>query len=550
MRFFIRDRNVSISRRILAAIVHVITAFVLIIVLNQMLTVRTVRGMIALEYESRSELLDKTIELSGEKARLFADDYSYWDEMVSFVTTRDPLWAEINLEPAPHTFGMQATWVINANFELIYSAAAETAPRLKDFPLDPKKLKPFIERSWFQHFFVQYKGLIVEIWGAPIQHSADIDRTEKPQGFLFGGKVWDNDYLEQISFLTGSDIRLYGEGLPPADTQGGTQNSWWNFELTRTQRDPWGASVCTLVSTIDLSKQKSIYMSSSVKFAVIMVCGFILLIVAGIVIAKQVSIPLRLVSQSLAEENAEAIKPLLKRNDEFGIISSLIESSFNHKKELQNEIEKRREAEKSVREHLAEKDVLLKELHHRVKNNLQIIISLFNIQVGKVRNEYDRDLFKININRIQSMSLIHSMLYNEDSLQFIRIDQYIPELANRIVSFHEPGFPQYTLRFVLEECTLPVETATPLGIILNELITNSVKHAGKKGCTISVSLKHEEKEILIRVSDDGSGFSMDEDWEKIQTLGLSLVHILINQLGGRIEKLPAEGTAYTITIPR
>ncbi len=199
---------------------------------------------------------------------------------------------------------------------------------------------------------------------------------------------------------------------------------------------------------------------------------------------------------------------------------------------------------------LKEKQILLSEIHHRVKNNLQIISSLLNLQSRYVMNEKYIKLFKDSENRIQSMALIHEELYQSEDLADIDFGNYVKNLADGLFSSYGVSPDQITLNVDIAKVLLGIDKAIPCGLVINEIISNSLKYAfpeDRKG-EIKIVLhpcKNDDCELII--SDNGVGMPEDLDYKRTKSLGLYLVTNLVeNQLNGKIELNKSEGTRFLI----
>ena len=201
---------------------------------------------------------------------------------------------------------------------------------------------------------------------------------------------------------------------------------------------------------------------------------------------------------------------------------------------------------------LAEKEVLLREIHHRVKNNLQIIISLLNLQSRYLKDQKVLAAIQESQNRVRAMALVHEKIYQSEHISEIDITEYISYLARYLFDFY--GTDKHTIKLVLEgECIkVGINTAVPLGLIINELISNSLKHAFPGGCAgkILIATEKNDEGIVIRVSDNGVGIPEHVDTCNTGSLGLMLIQSLGEQLGAAISLDRKCGTSYTITIPR
>jgi two-component sensor histidine kinase len=188
-------------------------------------------------------------------------------------------------------------------------------------------------------------------------------------------------------------------------------------------------------------------------------------------------------------------------------------------------------AQETIQHSLREKEVLLKEVHHRVKNNLHIISNLLDLQSDRIQDQHLLSLFSDAQTRIQAMALIHEQLYQSDMLGQINFANYLQRLLENIF-FSTHGSNHAIQPLILAEpVLLNLETAVPCGLLINELVTNALKHAfpTKQG-SITIRLYQCEDMVHVVVQDDGIGLPDGFDWQRISSLGLKLVHLLAKQL--------------------
>jgi len=205
-----------------------------------------------------------------------------------------------------------------------------------------------------------------------------------------------------------------------------------------------------------------------------------------------------------------------------------------------------KEADEELRRSLHEKEILLKEIHHRVKNNLQIISSLLNLQALSTEGVEVRDVLRESQGRIKVMAMIHEHLYQSESLARINFRAYIERLVEDIVISYGAGV---RTKIEVDDVEFDVDTAIPLGLIINELVTNSVKYAFPAGTgTVWVKVRSLDGEVAVSVADDGVGLPGNIDPESTDTLGLTLVRILTEQLDGTLTINRDNGTGFRITI--
>ncbi len=206
--------------------------------------------------------------------------------------------------------------------------------------------------------------------------------------------------------------------------------------------------------------------------------------------------------------------------------------------DLRKEITERKKAEEQINASLQEKLVLLREIHHRVKNNLQVISSLLNLQSGYIEDKKSLEIFRESQTRVRSMALIHEKLYQSKDLNKIEFSEYVKSLTRDLFTSYSIDLERVKLIYDIDGIYFEIDTAILCGLIINELVSNSLKHAfpGGKSGHIYIYLKEKVKnnyELILK--DDGIGFPEDIDFRNTDSLGLQLVTTLTDQLGGKIE---------------
>lgn len=210
----------------------------------------------------------------------------------------------------------------------------------------------------------------------------------------------------------------------------------------------------------------------------------------------------------------------------------------------------RKRSEDQIKAALKEKEVLLKEIHHRVKNNLQVISSLLKLQSRSINDERTLEMFKESENRVRSMALIHEKLYRSRDLANIDFRGYTQDLVADLFQSYGAKAGKISLKKDIEDISLGVETAIPCGLIINELISNALRHAfpeGREGEIDITFRSSDEDKIELIISDNGIGIPTNFDIRNTKSLGLHLVNILAeDQLKGEIELDRTEGTKFLI----
>jgi two-component sensor histidine kinase len=210
-------------------------------------------------------------------------------------------------------------------------------------------------------------------------------------------------------------------------------------------------------------------------------------------------------------------------------------------------IEERKQSEKAIKDALTEKNLLIAELHHRVKNNLAIISGLFSLTINDKIHDDAKNVLLESRNRVRSMALIHNRLYKSDSFTDVNFDEYIHELVSEITTSYPSISNAVNVKTDINNVILNVNSAIPCGLILNELLTNAYKHAFKDKTEgeISISFLHQNGQFIMTVKDNGCGLPLD--YNKKQSLGITVIEALTEQLDGKSKFTDNQGTHFELT---
>jgi two-component sensor histidine kinase len=227
-------------------------------------------------------------------------------------------------------------------------------------------------------------------------------------------------------------------------------------------------------------------------------------------------------------------------------------------REAQAEITARKQIEQQLETSLQEKQILLKEVYHRVKNNLQAVSNLLFLQAEQIKDQQVREIFYEAQDRVKSIALVHEKLYQTEDLSRVNFGEYLNSLASHLVRSNHARARGVKLEVSTDEVQLDMETAIPLGIIINELVTNAFKHAfppdrarpADQADEIQIELHVEaEQQLRLIVRDNGVGFPEGLEPANTGSLGLQLVHMLVQQLNGSLElQRQGEGALFQIKL--
>jgi PAS domain S-box-containing protein len=214
------------------------------------------------------------------------------------------------------------------------------------------------------------------------------------------------------------------------------------------------------------------------------------------------------------------------------------------------DVTERHLADEAVKARLSEKEVMLKEIHHRVKNNLQVVTSLLSLQAQSLPDGQTRNVLRESQRRVRSMAMIHERLYRSEDLARVDLQEYMRGVARDLINFYGKNGVQCIVEG--DTVKLGIDEAVPCGLIVNELVSNSLKHgypANRSGMILMTIKALPGKKVSVSVSDDGVGYPSDTIVEDPKTMGMTLIVGLTSQLGGTITLDRTRGTTFTLVFP-
>jgi two-component sensor histidine kinase len=407
----------------------------------------------------------------------------------------------------------------------------------------------------FNHFFIEENGKIIEISVYTIHPTADPQRLSEPLGYYAAGRLWSPEYLQGISELTGTGLEF-----PDGGSVVTTPNGNNDFFVTNLYdlKDNTGKKITHVISFKEFTNLKAAYSQFRFQLIVMNFIVALVLIFSTFVLYHIVNKPLRKINKSLLTGESIHILPLINKRNEFGYLAKMINDFFEQKQTLLNEIQERIDAElkikiseEKLKGSLQEKEVLIKEVHHRVKNNLQIIISLIRLQANRVSDENLNSHLNETLNRIKSIALVHEMLYKSDDLSHIEFKEYIHKITESLRTIYADKTGKVRINVQSDDVYLTVDKAVPCAIIINELVTNSIKHAFKKNDSgdINISMNRKNGFYSMKIADNGSGLASGFKIQNNRSLGMTLVDSLADQLDADVNIDSIKGTSFDFRFP-
>jgi PAS domain S-box-containing protein len=292
---------------------------------------------------SKMVLLEKTIEFKSKNLIAFTNDYTYWDEMVTFIKEGDPDWAKENIVTSMPTYEIDYTWIYKPNLQQCYAFSGENLPKIPKLPIDDKSLLLLVNSSRINHFFIYANNNIIEISSASIHPTSDQKRITNPQGYLFAGRIWTDSYLKNIGVFSGGTVvlDLPKEGrFEEIDIKSKfdliSSKYLSGFDKKPIARVKSTYNYAIVENFILENRQRTIYGALIILFCMIFFFTFF-----GLKVYK----PLGILVKSLKTGDIQILDKISLQKDEFGQLSLLINDFFKQKNKLQNEIEERNQVE-------------------------------------------------------------------------------------------------------------------------------------------------------------------------------------------------------------
>ena len=319
----------SIQTRVVILVAAMAAAMAIAAVGTQALTHRQASYLSKRVQSDRASFYGSLLDLRGARMKALAFDYTYWDEMVTFVNNRNHTWAANNLDSALATYDVDCLWIYNPAMQSVYSKVGDESRDLKAPPFLPGAIDSLKKTGPYYHFFIQTSDGLMEVRGATIHHSDDAAHDGPALGYFFVGRIWDTDYLHELGGMTSSHVTIHKEAA------GGLARHKAKMEYDSEMVGWDGKKVATL-SLVSDDPVTALFERSSRKF--LLVVGTFALLVLGLValcLFKWVSRPLSLLSKALAQQSLSAVGDLVHDQAEMGRLAALIGQFFEQKTQLQ-----------------------------------------------------------------------------------------------------------------------------------------------------------------------------------------------------------------------
>jgi signal transduction histidine kinase len=474
--------------------------------------------------------LERWLDLNGAGLRQFAEDYSRWDEMVDYVKTPSEAWAEVNLRQSMENFKLHMIWVLSPDGSAIYHSHQDEHPEHP--PLPAAEWLPFVRENPFPHFFIRHDDDLLEIRAAPIQPSADSDRMSKPSGWLVVARLWDQDHLTALGKLTESTLTLGNTGSPADSAKPAGR-----LTIMRPLSDWRGEIVSVLHVTRQMPAIAQRLRTDVFEARVFIVFGLLVMGALALSLHNWVLKPLNSIGESLAQQDAAPLLPLISQNTELSRIASQLEIAYAQQRELIREVEERARLGRDLHDGviqsiyaagmgLAAARTLIERDPPEAARSIDHVRAALNETIRDVRNfitGLEPESLQSRTFTAAVASLFDFFTTDGPSSRDLDIDESVADrlhLAARTAALH-----------IVRECT-----------------SNAFRHGRAHRVQIRLALAENRQGVRLTITDDGTGFDpatvlrghgLDNIIERARTLGASAT----------INSEPGKGTRTTVLFP-
>jgi signal transduction histidine kinase len=558
---------VSIQTRITLLLALTAAAFIALLLVIQVGWQREVDLLLHERVQETDRVLRRVIELRASGARLHADDYTRWDEFVRFTHERNLHWANVNITESIRTFDVDAAWVLDTRFHVIFTANPTNNPVLAPLPISSKELAPALRARPIRHFFARSGDHLIELWISPIQGSEDIDRTSAIHGYYVVGRLWTGQRLAELAWDEGARVRLLPATAVPPERSVSARTGTITVAVRLDALD--GTRAATVLSQTTYPLLSGVY--GTLRLSVLLMIGSVVCVILAVywALRRRVSHPLATIARALRERQPEHLAQLAKRHDELGHVARLVGNFFIQRQELMAATEAARQA-------TAAKSQFLANISHELRTPMHGILSYakFGLKGAMTaeREELLDDFQNIESCGTSLLGLLNDLLdlakleAGRMRFEFAAgpIDDIVANVVDEFASFYHEKRLSVSVR---TDGTLPAPIMDHGKI--QQVMRNLLSNAGKftpAGGEVAVWVTSGDGLVRVAVEDSGRGIP-DNDIELIfekfvqagsikahaggTGLGLAICREIVDAHEGRIwaENRVTRGARITFEIP-
>lgn len=503
--------------------------------------------MLANQFELRTELLGDLLELTGESLKTFSNDYSYWDEMVHFVSTGDPKWGRTNVEVSLSTFHANGAWVLRPDGSQVYGVVEGIDPSFGRLPLPVSSLIETLRRDKFAHFFARNAAGLMEFRAAPIQPTDDRERVSPPQGWFIIARLWDDSRIDTIQRVLAGTLAIddFHRTVPPLEDplMVRVQRAlldWQGVPVAVLRSDYYPTPLALLLK--DNEKDKVLFLSF----------GGAVLGVLVFALWRWVLRPLRLLENSMETKSKASLDSLQINPDIFGRLAKLVAVSFSQRQALEKEVEERRRAEAALRDSQQSlvssaelRSRLARDLHDGVIQSiyaaglgLEGIRSVLRTDPAAAERRIDAAQLSLNQTIREVRSFIHGLEPE---------DQPRPDFAHSLRTLVSTLQSLHLLDIQCQndlapDRLKPREEVHALQIV-RECVSNAIRHG--RASRVTIKFAEVDSAPAMTVEDNGRGFD-PADTNATSGSGLKNLATRASEISARLEITSAPGNGTRV----
>ncbi|MFI5145464.1 MAG: CHASE4 domain-containing protein, partial [Ignavibacteria bacterium] len=320
-------------------IIFIITLFTLMFIAYNLIEKSgqnlEVQSLFKLREKEKNELFDRLVKLQGSSLEIFAYDYTFWDEMVNFVSSKDTTWAYKEVSSGLPNYKVNFVWIYDAYDSLIYSFNTLYKPGYKRSPFGKDELRKIFGNEYFSHFFMKMDTCLIELRVAPIQPSMDLERKSKPRGRFVAARLWNQSLLKDLNNLTEANVSLIPPNMKKPDVKSDDDDIVIKRDLCNSDGSPLITLYAVFDNDILIGTLLNLY---NEKYIAVMIFSIVSILILLGLLVNWVSRPIKKLSDGLKFRDVKYIESLKGRDNEFGRLANTIIGLFKHEEALKKEI--------------------------------------------------------------------------------------------------------------------------------------------------------------------------------------------------------------------
>lgn len=505
-------RGVGVQARISLALAATAVTFTSILLMMQSQQHRQLEALLRERSAESQRVLERILDLRASAASMHADDYTRWDDFVTFVRTHDPEWAYVNVTENIATFGLDVAWVLDDRFRHIFTANPEDTPAFATPPMEMDALARRLARSPVNHFFVSTSDGLLEVWTSSIHPSDDNNRAVPPRGYYIIGRRWTPEFVADLAAIADGAVRI----APAAGFEPGTQGSieTGRIEVRKPLDDIAGRAVAGLVfsTAFPVGQQVSAALRASSMLA--MLGALLSLVVVWWAVEHWIGRPLAVITHAMQREDATPLEPVRRRRDELGEVADLVSDFFIQRGKL---IEARRAAEAAA---LA-KSNFLANISHELRTPMHGILSFSRFGLrdaeASTRDELRGHFRQINECGESLLALLNSLLdlakLEAGRMTFSFSDVSLQDVADLALDEFRSFYHECKIELAAElapDLSPVVADRMRMPQVVRNLVSNAAKFTPIGGVVL-VRLAADGDRQRVVVEDSGVGIPAGEE---------------------------------------